>query len=138
MIEQLEALKRRFQEIEEQLSDPAIVQDIKRYATLNKAHKKLSRKVAVYDTYRKVVEEIEGLKALIHSREEQEDIRQMAKEELVSLTSQHDTLEEELKALLLPEDPEEDKNCLLEIRAGAGGDEAAIWAGGALRLALAL
>ncbi|MEM7362261.1 MAG: peptide chain release factor 1 [Bacteroidota bacterium] len=133
MIEQLEEFKRRFQEIEEQLSDPAIVQDIKKYTALNKEHKKLSKKVATYNAYQKVIEEIDALKPLTQSHEE-EEIKQMAKEELASLNSQQEELEEELKTLLLPEDPEEDKSCLIEIRAGAGGDEAAIWAGDLFRM----
>lgn len=133
MIEQLEALKRRFHEIAQQLSNPDMGAHTKEYAALSKEYKKLGKKVEVYDTYSKVVEEIDDLKALI-SIEEEAEMKQMAKEELGALARKKDELEEELKLLLLPEDPDEDKNCMLEIRAGAGGDEAAIWAGDLFRM----
>lgn len=133
MIEQLEALKRRFKEISEQLSDPTLAAHTKAYATLSKTYKKLGKKVEVYDTYRKVLADIEDLKLLAEGEEEAE-MKRMAKEELGALMEQREELEEALKLLLLPEDPDEEKNCMLEIRGGAGGDEAAIWAGDLFRM----
>lgn len=133
MIAQLEALKRRFEKIDQELSEPAILSDMKAYAALNKEYKKLGKKVEVYDRYQKVLKEIDDLKVLIGSGEEVE-MKALAKEELLVLQQQRDELEETLKELLLPEDPEADKNCMIEIRGGAGGDEAAIWAGDLFRM----
>ena len=133
MIEQLEAFKQRFQEVKKQLESPDMGAHTKAYAQLSKEHKKLSQKMEVYADYLKVGKEIKEVKELLQDTQEAE-MKQLAKEELGSLEERHMTLEEQLKLLLLPEDPDEDKNCMLEIRGGTGGDEAAIWAGDIFRM----
>lgn len=134
MIEQLESLKQRFEEIGKKLADPDLVtKDIKSYTKLSKSYKKLSKKVIVYDTYKKVKDDIKELKAFL-TKEEEPEMKSIAKEELAELGKKEVTLEKDLKLLLLPEDPDEEKNCLIEIRGGAGGDEAAIWAGDLFRM----
>jgi peptide chain release factor 1 len=107
--------------------------DMKNYSKLSKEYKDLEKIVQLYKRYQEVLSNIDTSKKIIE-REKDEEFREMAKMELDELQPQADTLEEELKELLIPKDPNDGKNAILEIRAGTGGDEAAIFAGDLFRM----
>ncbi|TDB68868.1 peptide chain release factor 1 [Arundinibacter roseus] len=133
MLDKLEALKERFQEIGQQIIQPEIVSDMKRYSKLSKEYKDLERIVEQYDAYQKVLKDIAGAKELI-TTEKDEDLREMAKEELTELVPKKESLETAIKELLIPKDPNDSRNIILEVRGGTGGDEAAIFAGDLFRM----
>lgn len=132
MIDQLEAIKERYIYLEEQMSDPEIISDMSKYKKISKEYKDLKEIVAVYEEYREVLGNIETSKELME--EEDEDMREMAKAELEELEPQCEALEEKIKVLLIPKDPEDEKDVIFEIRSGTGGDEASIFAGDLLRM----
>jgi peptide chain release factor 1 len=133
VIDKLEAIEKKYEEVNRQIVDPAIMADIKQYAILNKAYKELSKIVDVYIEYKKNLSNLESAKALL-SIEKDAAFRDLAKEEIDSLELQKSQLEEDLKLMLLPKDPNDSRNVILEIRAGTGGDEAGIFAGDLFRL----
>lgn len=133
MIEKLDGIKERFQEVESLLAKPDVMADIKQYTTLSKEYKDLSKVVQVYEQYQKVLADTESAKEVLNT-EKDAAFREMAKEELDELAQQKKILEEQLKTMLIPKDPNDGKNIILEIRAGAGGDEAAIFAGDLFRM----
>ncbi len=133
ILDKLEGVKIRFIEVGEQITDPEIISDMKKYVKLTKEYKNLEPVVAAYDTYMNIVSNIKDSKQII-AEEDDEEMREMAKMELNDLESKIAPLEEEIKLLLLPQDPEDDKNAVLEIRAGTGGDEASIFAGDLFRM----
>ena len=127
MIDQLAAIKKRYQEVETHLAQPAAMADQKQYMALSKEYKELTKIVEAYDRYESVQADIESAKALL-STETDEAFRDMAREELTILATQQQSLEEQLRSMLTPKDPNDSKNIILEIRAGIGGDEAGIFA----------
>lgn len=133
MLDKLEAIKDRWQEVEGELSNPDTVSDMKRYATLNKEYKDLGKIVDQYQIYRNIVSNIETNKSILQNEKDQE-LKDMAKEELDLLLEQREELEEKIRLMLIPKDPEDSKNAILEIRGGAGGDEAALFAGDLYRM----
>jgi peptide chain release factor 1 len=133
MLEKLKALYHRWQEIEQQLNDPNVMSDMKRYVKLNRDYKDLQPVVDAYLRYDKIVKDLASAKELL-AKEKDEDFRSMAKEEINHLTAEKEQLDEEIQILLLPADPQDGKNAILEIRAGTGGDEASIFAGDLFRL----
>ena len=133
MIDKLERVKERFEEVSQIIVKPETLADMKYYAQINKEYKELQKIVDEYKTYQKVVNDIDGAKEILENESDPE-FREMAKMELEELTDQKAELEEKLKVMLVPKDPNDDKNIILEIRAGAGGDEAAIFAGDLLRM----
>lgn len=133
MFSQLESLKGKFIEIGKRLMDPAATSDMKQFAKLNKEYRELEDVVKVYDRYKLVLSNIENNKEILN-KEKDEEFRELAKADLEQLEAEKETLETELKKLLVPKDPEDEKNVLLEIRAGTGGDEASIFAGDLLRM----
>jgi peptide chain release factor 1 len=133
LMQKLEAINIRFEEVGQKIIDPAIINDMDRYVKLNKEYKDLSEIVAVYKTYKNVVGNIASAKAMLDSDEDAE-MKEMAKMELDELVPKKEQLEEEIKVLLIPKDPEDDKNIILELRAGTGGDEASIFAGDLYRM----
>lgn len=133
MIEKLEEIKHRFEEVGQLIVQPDIMSDMKRYKQLSKEYKDLDKVVKKFEEYQTTLSNIDNAKAIIKN-EKDEEFREMAKMELDELNPQKDTLEEELKQLLIPKDPNDDKNAILEIRAGTGGDEAAIFAGDLFRM----
>lgn len=132
MFHKLDEVEERFREVESLLADPATMADQKRYLALTREHADLAQVVRVYGEYRRVGEELEGNRELL--RDEDADLREMARAEIPELEERQRQLEEELKLLLLPRDPNDDKNVILEIRAGTGGDEAALFAGDLFRM----
>lgn len=133
MIDKLEEIKRRFEEVGEDLVKPDIISDMKKYAALNKEYKDLGKIVEVYDKYKNVLDNLESAKDVLKT-EKDEEFREMAKMEISELEPQIEPYEEELKQLMIPKDPADGKNVILEIRAGAGGDESAIFTGDLLRM----
>ena len=133
ILERLEGVKTRYEEVKVMITQPDVLSDMKRYVQLNKEFKELGPVVEKFDEYKNVLCNIDSTKELL-STEKDDEMREMAKIELDELTAQVDPLEEEIKLLLIPKDPEDDKDAIIEIRGGAGGDEASIFAGDLLRL----
>ncbi len=133
MFERLKQIQHRFDELTELLSSPDIVSDQARYRELTKEHSDLQGVVEVYKKYLRVENDIKMNKALLDKEADKEMIA-LAEEELESLTKQKNDLEEELKMLLMPRDPDDSKNVILEIRAGTGGEEAALFAADLFRM----
>jgi peptide chain release factor 1 len=133
MLEKLEALYNRFLEIENQMNDPNVTGDMKRFVKLNKDYKELQPVVAAYKGYKLVIDNLKSSKELL-AKEKDEDFRAMAKDEIQHLQEEKERMEEEIRIMLLPQDPQDSKNAIVEIRAGAGGDEASIFAGDLYRM----
>jgi len=133
MLEKLEAVHARYKELELLLSSPEVSGDMKRFTKLNKEYRDLEEVVDVYFKYKKIVEGISEAKEILKNEKDKE-LKDMAKMELDELEEQQEPLEEEIRVLLLPKDPEDAKTCIVEIRAGTGGDEASIFAGDLYRM----
>ena len=133
MLQKLEYIKERWQEVERELSNPATMSDMKRFAQLNKEYKDLTKIVEEYKIYSNVISNIDANKNLL-SNEKDEEMREMAKMELDELLPQQEQLEEKIRVMLIPQDPEDSKNAIVEIRGGTGGDEAALFAGDLYRM----
>jgi peptide chain release factor 1 len=133
MLEKLQAIKERWEEVEAELGNPETIKDMKRFAKLNKEYKDLGKIVDQYHIYRNMVSNIETNKDII-SNEKDQELRDMAKEELDELLGAKEEKEDEIRMMLIPKDPEDDKNAILEIRGGTGGDEAALFAGDLYRM----
>ena len=133
LLERLEKIKTRFDQINSQLSDAANTNDYDKIKTLNKERINLDEIITAYEKYSSVIKNIEGNLEIINSYKESELV-EMASLELDELKSQKEVLEEEIKALLLPKDPNDDKDIIMEIRAGTGGDEAALFANDLFRM----
>lgn len=133
MIDKLEALKKRYEEVEGELSKPETVSDLKIFKKLNKEYKSLGKIVEKFESYKSTLVGVEEAKEIIDN-EKDEEFREIAKKELETLNEKKHSEEEDLKVLLIPKDPNDEKNVILEIRAGTGGDEAAIFAGDLLRM----
>ncbi|ALO15903.1 Peptide chain release factor 1 [Salinivirga cyanobacteriivorans] len=132
LLEKLEGIKIRFEEVAELITDPEVIADVKRYVKLNKEYKNLEPIIETGNEYKLVLENIETSKEMLSG--EDEEMKEMAKMELEELEAKKDELEEKIKILLVPKDPEDEKNVVLEIRAGTGGDEASIFAGDLFRM----
>ena len=133
MLEKLEAIKMRWEEVERELSNPDTVSDMKRFTQLNKEYKDLGKIVEEYKVYRNVVSNIEANKEIL-AGEKDEELREMAKMELDELIPQKEEMEEKIRVMLIPKDPQDLKNAMFEIRGGTGGDEAALFAGDLYRM----
>ncbi len=132
MIEKLAGLESTYEDLEKQLADPTIFDDQERYRKVAKAHSDLGAIVVNYREYKRLAQEIEDNQELL--KDEDPDIREMAKAEIEEIEPQLPVVEEKLKALLLPKDPLDEKNIIVEIRAGTGGDEAALFAADLFRM----
>ncbi|MDQ3536541.1 MAG: peptide chain release factor 1, partial [Bacteroidota bacterium] len=133
MIDKLEAIKQRFEEVGQLIVQPDAMADMKKYSMLNKEYKDLEKIVLKYNLYRNVLDNFGSTKKLLNTEKDPE-FREMVKIELDELQDKKDTIEDELKKMLIPKDPNDSKNVILEIRAGTGGDEAAIFAGDIFRM----
>lgn len=133
ILERLEGVKLRFEEVGELITDPEVISDMKRYVKLNKEYKDLEPLIEAYNEYKNILSNIQSSKEILNT-EKDEELREMAKMELEELNGKVGPLEEEIKLLLLPADPEDSKNAIVEIRAGTGGDEASIFAGDLYRM----
>jgi peptide chain release factor 1 len=134
MFERLEQLEQRYEELSRQLSDPAIVNDQENYRKVSKQHRDMEDTVEKFRQYRTLKQGIADAKAML--LETDPDIKAMAEEELAELEPRLTAVEEEIKILLLPKDPNDDKNIIIELRAGTGGDEASLFVSEMFRLYL--
>jgi len=132
MFDKLEGVEERFLEIEKILSDPSVINDRETYQKVTREHADLSEVVDVFRKYKRTVKDLEGSYELLESGDT--DIRELARNEIETLTEQKEILVEELKELLAPKDPNDDKNVIVEIRAGTGGEEAGLFASDLFRM----
>lgn len=133
MLETLEGIHARFKEVELLLSSPEVASDIKQFTKLNKEYSDLKLIVERYFEYKNLIGNLSEAREIIENSDDPE-MKEMARDELEELTAKQGPLEEEIKMLLVPKDPEDDKNAMVEIRAGTGGDEASIFAGDLFRM----
>jgi len=133
ILEKLEGVKLRFEEIGQQITDPAVIADMKRFVQMNKEFRNLQPLVAAYDEFKNVNENLISSRQMLNE-EKDDEMRDMAKAEIESLLKREDELVADIKLLLIPKDPQDDKNAVLEVRAGTGGDEASIFAGDLFRM----
>ncbi|MFO7922485.1 MAG: peptide chain release factor 1 [Bacteroidales bacterium] len=133
ILEKLEGVRLRFEEIEQLLTDPDVASDMQRYIKLNKEYRDLEPVVKTYREYKNILSNIDSAREIL-STEKDEELREMAGMELDELQKQVEPIEEKIRVLLLPADPEDEKNAIVEIRAGTGGDEASIFAGDLFRM----
>lgn len=129
----LEIAKIKFEEVGQQITDPDVIADMKKFVALNKEYRDLEPLVAAYERYKDVISNLEFNKDVLNN-EKDEEMRDMAKAEIEQLEQEQTELEEKIKFMLIPSDPQDDKNAILEIRGGTGGDEAAIFAGDLYRM----
>jgi peptide chain release factor 1 len=134
MLEKLEAIKARFDELGVALSNPAIVNDNRKYKQLSKEYRNLEKIVLAAKEYSKVLDDIEFSKEMISS--DDEEMRDLAKDEMPALQEKKEACEKQIRNMLIPKDPQDEKNAILEIRAGTGGDEASLFAGDLTRMYL--
>ena len=130
MFDKIEELERRYQELEALLSDPTVISNQPEFRKLSREHSDLSNLVAAYRRWRKVVDEIKDNQGMLSDP----DMKEMAEEELKSLEAEKQQLEADIQLLLLPKDPNDNKGVILEIRAGTGGDESALFSGDLFRM----
>ena len=134
MLEKLEAIKARFDELGVALSNPEIVSDNKKYRQLSKEYRSLENIVNARNRYARLLDDISFNKEVLEG--DDEEMRDLAKAELPLLHEQKEQLEKDIRNMLIPKDPQDEKNCILEIRAGTGGDEASLFAGNLMRMYL--
>jgi peptide chain release factor 1 len=130
MLDKLEAIKSRFDEVSQLIVDPNIISDMKQYIQLNKEYKDLQPIIEAYKNYKNLLSNLDNAKEMLKD----DEMKEMARMELDDLTPLKNTMEEDIKVLLIPKDPADSKNAVVEIRAGAGGDEASIFAGDLFRM----
>lgn len=133
LLQRLEGLDVRFEEVKTLITDPSVIADKKRYVKLSKEYKDLEKLLSAATQYQKLLSDIEEAKNLLDT-ENDDELREMAKEEIDTNTQKLPAIEEEIKLLLIPEDPEDSRNAIVEIRGGTGGDEAALFAGDLFRM----
>lgn len=133
LLEKLSSIKDRWNEVAQLIVDPDIIADMDRYVKLNKEYSDLKVIVDAYEEYKNILDNITSSKEIL-TQEKDEEFREMAKEELYGLEAKVEPLEEKIKLMLIPKDPDDDKNVIIEIRAGTGGDEASIFAGDLYRM----
>ncbi|MDD7678148.1 MAG: peptide chain release factor 1 [Anaerovibrio sp.] len=134
MIDKLQAVEDKFLELESLISDPSVLADMPRWQRYSREHAGLEPIVAAYREYKAVCHAIEDSKAMLDEGIEEDDFRHMVEEELAEQRSRKEQLDNELPVLLLPRDPNDDKNVIVEIRGGVGGEEAALFAGDLFRM----
>ena len=133
MLEKLKDIKKRHQELEKSLSDPEVISNSSRLQEYVKEHSELSPIVATFDEYNQVTKDISDTQELMETEDDEEFV-QLAREELSNLSKRKESLEHDLKLLILPKDPNEGKNIIVEIRAGTGGDESGLFAAELFRM----
>src|SRR3954464_5357058 len=133
MLEKLEQIERNYEELIAQVSSPEIMSDMKTYAKTMKQHRALGEIVEKYREVKKMRDGLKGAREMADLADD-DDMRQMAEDEILDIESRLPPIEEDLKVLLLPKDPNDEKNVILEIRAGTGGDEATLFAAEMLRM----
>ncbi|MBR0073653.1 MAG: PCRF domain-containing protein, partial [Bacteroidales bacterium] len=133
MLDKLEAINARYLELEKEINDPGVMSDMKRYVKLSKDYKDLQPVIEAYKEYKDILGNIANCKEILNN-EKDDEFRNMAKEELAAFTEKRDRLEDDIRLMLIPADPQDHKNAVFEIRGGTGGDEASIFAGDLYRM----
>lgn len=133
LLDKVLGLQDKYNSLQEQLSDPAVISDMKKYVQLNKEFKELSPIIKAGQEYKKMMDDYASAKEIL-AQEKDEELREMAKEEIVDIEQKIPDMEQNIKLLLIPADPQDSKNAIVEIRGGTGGDEAAIFAGDLFRM----
>jgi len=133
MLDKLKAIHDRWEEIGRQMNEPDLMTDVKRFIRLSKDYKELTPIIEAYKRYDTIINHIASAKDVLYN-EKDEDMRTLAKEEVDNLSGEKERLEEEIRIMLIPADPQDSKNAIIEIRAGTGGDEASIFAGDLYRM----
>lgn len=134
MLDKLEAIKARFDELGVALTNPEIIADNRKFGELSKEYRSLEKVVTAHANYRKVLDDIEFYKEALNGGDD--EMRELAKEELPGVEAQKEEMESSIRLMLIPKDPQDEKNAILEIRAGTGGDEASLFAGDLVRMYL--
>ena len=132
-MEKVLGLQDKYEQLQAQLSDPEVISDMKKYVQLNKEYKELAPIIKAGQEYKKMMEDYEAAKDII-ANEKDEELREMAKDEIAEIEPKIPDMEQNIKLLLIPADPQDSKNAIMEIRGGTGGDEAAIFAGDLFRM----
>lgn len=135
IIEKLQAIEARFNDLGVALTNPEVVNDNKRFSNVSREYRKLEKIVDTYKRYKSNIENTDFAREILEN-ESDDDLREMAKEDLDKLEADKTILEEEIRQLLIPKDPQDEKNAIIEVRAGTGGDEASLFAGDLMRLYL--
>lgn len=133
VLDRLQSIEQRYEKLNELLSDPEVVNDPKKLREYSKEQSDIQETVEVYRQYRDASEQLADAKAMLEEKLDA-DMREMVKEEISELQGETETLSERLKVLLIPKDPNDDKNVIMEIRGAAGGEEAALFAGNLYRM----
>ena len=133
MLEKLQAIKDRFLNLQDELNDPMVISNQRKYAQMNREYKDLQKVVDAYDQYKALIETIESDKRILETEKDAE-LREMAKMEMEELSERQLRMEEDIRQMLIPKDPEDERNAMIEIRAGTGGDEASLFAGDLFRM----
>ena len=134
MIDKLEAIKARFEDLGVALTNPAIVNDNRKFMETSKEYRSLEKIVNAYREYQQVLDDVEFYREALNG--DDAELRDLAKNEAPALEEKKDKMESHIRQLLIPKDPQDDKNAIIEIRAGTGGDEASLFAGDLLRMYL--
>ena len=135
MLDKLESIKQRHTEVERLLSEPGIMDDMKRFAELNREYRKLQPIIDIHVVYKNLMANIDNGRQIL-ATEKDSEFRELAKAEIEELEAERGPLEDKIRNMLIPEDPQDERNAILEIRAGTGGNEACIFAGDLLRMYL--
>lgn len=133
MLEKLAAIEKRWKDVELQISDPKVIADMTQFKRLNREYKDLEEIVEAYYKYRTIIQNSEYNKKILNE-EKDDELKQMAKSDLLLLEAEKNALEDRIRVLLVPKDPEDSRNAIVEIRAGTGGDEASLFAGELYRM----
>ncbi len=133
LLEKVLSLQDKYKKLEEQLADPAVIADMKKFVQLNKDYKELQPIIAAGLEYKRLVDELAQAKDILMN-EKDDDLKDMAREEIADIEPKLPDMEQNIKLLLIPADPDDSKNAMVEIRGGTGGDEAAIFAGDLFRM----
>ncbi|HNW70608.1 MAG TPA: peptide chain release factor 1 [Bacteroidales bacterium] len=133
MLDKLKAINERWEEIGRLMNEPEAINDVKKFIKLSKDYKDLTPIIEAYKRYETIINHIASAKDVLYN-EKDDDMKAMAKEEIETLSAEKEKLEEEIRIMLIPADPEDGKNAIVEIRAGSGGDEASIFAGDLYRM----
>jgi peptide chain release factor 1 len=132
-LDRLAGIRARFEEVEQMITDPAIIADMRKFVKLNKEYRELEPLVEAYKEYKTIVENLRAAQEIL-ATEKDEELRELARSEMDEMNSRVGPMEEKIRLLLVPADPEDSKNAIIEIRAGTGGDEASIFAGDLFRM----
>ena len=133
MLEKLESIEKRFEQINLEITDPKVMENHEKYTELLKEHSSLEPIIKAFEEYKDVTNQLASNKEMLSDLDD-DDFKEMVLEDISSLEKREEELNSQIKILLLPKDPNDDKNVIVEIRAGVGGDEAALFAGDLLRM----